>query len=671
MMIRPPSIPPYPPWPTPNPTPNPTRAPTVALPVCSQEGYKIAMGAGWEHYPIYKYGRTANVARTEGLCLVTGLVQTTSWVLTIGQLPHQCRPSKRLIFNQRVDGASIRVDIKPDGQIVQLRGTIKVPNNWLSLAGIVFPLPLNTKKTLYREPLFLAKGWGPYKDPQYGHTVTATKEGALCVMDGLLQTDTWEELIGTMPLGCMPTARMVFHPRVKQGAARVDILPNGEVLLVSGRPSSGNWLSMSGLYFTLNQNKFIEAEGLRMRKTKRLKARKEKKAKEVQAKETSKKKEEEICNKKEKKKGKRQREVARKKVLMKGDEEQAKEKAQKRTDYEKSIKEMAEKKLHDEETDMKNEAKLKFRSATRKRAEAANKRFAMREKARKDKRKEKVTKKQKIEQAEKAQVKKAERLGKAVVAAKARKKEQATEKEKVEKEEKAHMKDVEHQKMQAAEYEAIEGEAAQKAWKVKELHHKDTTERRQKMEDKRREKQRKKDHSRDEKLHKKEVHDKAEHRTDACGCKLKVQGWCSSEHPGRCKQGSHTTRHEATQCKQRHGARSGVVKQEQNPQEEHRIEKNQKAKVSEIEGKNELSNPAPGPADSGYGGYSGSEGYGQEEHRPSLPHATIQPESKPPDGMHPASRIARADRRAPKMLLQLQQHVSQCVQARSAGACKP
>merc|ERR1711974_318694 len=63
---------------------------------------------------------------------------------TVAQLPSCCRPNKILIFNVNNHEGSSRVDVYPNGNIVWKAGGRR--HAWLSLSGIVFPLPTKVEE---------------------------------------------------------------------------------------------------------------------------------------------------------------------------------------------------------------------------------------------------------------------------------------------------------------------------------------------------------------------------------------------------------------------------------------------------------------------------------------------------------------------------------------------
>ena len=70
-----------------------------------------------------------------GICIVEGLARSGGWG-TLAQLPSECRPSKRLIFNLNNHEASSRVDVAENGTVSWHAGGKS--HTWISLSGIAF-----------------------------------------------------------------------------------------------------------------------------------------------------------------------------------------------------------------------------------------------------------------------------------------------------------------------------------------------------------------------------------------------------------------------------------------------------------------------------------------------------------------------------------------------------
>merc|ERR1712080_267853 len=109
---------------------------------------------GWSPYAFYKgiYG-TPSVTLQGDICIVDGLVIGGVRGTTIAQLPSNCHPKKRLVFNMNHHDLTARVDVLPSGEIIWIAGVQRY--HFLSLSGIAFSVgKLDTLLTLMN-------GWSP------------------------------------------------------------------------------------------------------------------------------------------------------------------------------------------------------------------------------------------------------------------------------------------------------------------------------------------------------------------------------------------------------------------------------------------------------------------------------------------------------------------------------
>jgi hypothetical protein len=166
------------------------------------------------------------------------------------------RPSKRFIFGQNNHVNSCRVDMFPNGVLKWVGGT--KDHGWISLSGVIYsPTQAGTEI-----PLNISH-WAPYGG-EYG-APSWVKEGNIVVLSGLAristawatvnQGDSWNEnnlggrLIGQLPEGARPTKRLVFNCDNHGKANRVDVLPNGKIVLTS-TGSGEAWMSLNNIAFS-------------------------------------------------------------------------------------------------------------------------------------------------------------------------------------------------------------------------------------------------------------------------------------------------------------------------------------------------------------------------------------------------------------------------------------
>lgn len=94
----------------------------------------------------------------------------------------------------------------------------------------------------------LQNGWVPYDTAQFP-TATYTKSNAnVIVLRGVIRSGNTniDTPIFNLPVGYRPTHRLVFQTESNGSASRVDVMPNGDVLV---NRAHGNWLILDGIRF--------------------------------------------------------------------------------------------------------------------------------------------------------------------------------------------------------------------------------------------------------------------------------------------------------------------------------------------------------------------------------------------------------------------------------------
>ena len=235
---------------TPTPTPpssvRPTPRPTPTASTTAGKVHQLALAKGWANYA--NTYTPATYVKQGNIVAVNGLVRGNSWG-HIGTLPVGYRPKERMIFNLNNHQYTSRVDVLPNGQIHWLGGGKSY--GWISLSGIVFSTATGTNLTLDNR-------W-----KNYGHTYSKAlihKEGNIVMVSGLVRFGGWGR-IGTLPVGSRPKERLIFHVNNHENAARVDVLPNGQIHWITGGKSHG-WISLTGIVFsTAAETKLTFANG--------------------------------------------------------------------------------------------------------------------------------------------------------------------------------------------------------------------------------------------------------------------------------------------------------------------------------------------------------------------------------------------------------------------------
>ena len=146
----------------------------------------VALRNGWKAYG-GSYG-TPTYTKTGSVCEVEGLIKGIKWGATMVQLPSNCRPKKRLIFNLNNHKKTARVDVLRNGQVRWIRGG--KDHGWISLGGIVF-------STARGVALRTINGWRSYGGA-YGK-LTVEKTATLCLVSGLLKGSRWGRPMAKLP----------------------------------------------------------------------------------------------------------------------------------------------------------------------------------------------------------------------------------------------------------------------------------------------------------------------------------------------------------------------------------------------------------------------------------------------------------------------------------------
>lgn len=197
---------------------------------------EITLVSGWQNYG-GDY-RPVSLTKESGLCMLSGLIKGTNWG-TLGRVDADCTPDAPLIFSANNHDGITRIDVQSNGYFNFAGGSAN--NGWVSLDGLVW-----TKTG--GMPLSLLNNWinyGGWRGAKY------ERLGDLCVLTGLIRNNgEWTSLISTLPAECRPTKRLTFGGNVHISSARVDILPDGALVYVTGK-ANWEWLSLSGIHFTV------------------------------------------------------------------------------------------------------------------------------------------------------------------------------------------------------------------------------------------------------------------------------------------------------------------------------------------------------------------------------------------------------------------------------------
>lgn len=194
---------------------------------------------GWSAYGL-EYG-IPEVTKRNGICSVEGRLTGSSWS-NLAQLPEDCTPSKRLIFNMNNLEQTSRVDVRDDGVIKWVAGGNSY--NWISLAGMII-VPDESNAV----PLELQNNWAHYGS-SYG-TATYVLVDGICVIQGMVKNGAKGTVVAVLPAECRPRERLTFNMNLKQSVARVDVLTSGSIRFQASGSWTTTWLSLSGIHFPI------------------------------------------------------------------------------------------------------------------------------------------------------------------------------------------------------------------------------------------------------------------------------------------------------------------------------------------------------------------------------------------------------------------------------------
>ncbi|MEQ8272546.1 MAG: M12 family metallopeptidase [Deltaproteobacteria bacterium] len=180
--------------------------------------------------------------RQDGAVFLQGMLidKTKRWG-HVATLPKGARPTQRLIFNANSHGEDVRVDVLEDGQITVSAATGPVAK-WVSLGGISFPLKAGRALPLARGSKPLGAAYGGVSYSTYGDRVMLS--GALVSAGKKFGT------VATLPPSLRPTERLIFHGNSHAEAMRIDVHPDGRVIVNAATgPKAQTWISLSNVVF--------------------------------------------------------------------------------------------------------------------------------------------------------------------------------------------------------------------------------------------------------------------------------------------------------------------------------------------------------------------------------------------------------------------------------------
>jgi len=228
-----------------------TKSPWVPVdgfifPVRGARSNTLRLEEGWAHFGGH-YGK-ARYRVERGMCVLSGVVRVHGFNMTrfkphVLTLPSACRPQGGPVqFAAAMHTSSNRVDINPDGTLLWKAGKKSSP--WLSLDGIAF----------------FVKSSQPFKIASPFRAVTGKnirkpsfrRLGNVCALSGAVKMSGGDgKKIGTIAAVCRPARRLIFLVNNNNKPIRLDLFPDGSLLIPDGRPSAEP-LSLDGIRYVVD-----------------------------------------------------------------------------------------------------------------------------------------------------------------------------------------------------------------------------------------------------------------------------------------------------------------------------------------------------------------------------------------------------------------------------------
>jgi hypothetical protein len=214
----------------------------LAFPVASANtkplpliGNYKSYGSVWTPAVYRQYGK---------FCVLSGLVRNGDTTGPLAVLPSKCRPDGRLSFSTSNHDHITKLDVLPNGAI--MHDSTTRDKGWTNFNGLMMSRHAG-------EDVDLSQGWVDYEN---GFRPASFNVFAnLCIVSGAIKAehdDDWPHEIATLPKECRPRERLVFATNSGDQAARIDVLPDGRVMHISGS-GKNNFLSLDGISFVLRQ----------------------------------------------------------------------------------------------------------------------------------------------------------------------------------------------------------------------------------------------------------------------------------------------------------------------------------------------------------------------------------------------------------------------------------
>lgn len=212
---------------------------------------------GWKPFG-EEYG-TPKLAEQNGLCLMSGLLRAPgdSWPQPV-RVPDSCKPyNGRAVFSVNNNEWNTRWDILPSGQVTFSGGYASY--RWTSLDGIIW-----TGKGAEGEDIELLNGFVNYANGF--RNAKFVRVGRVCSLSGLVEAGGRRaspgqpyHVVGRLPASCRPKKRVVLAvPHNDKYRLRVDVQPDGMIILPGQFRPGGSWFSLEGAHFVADVDETLE-----------------------------------------------------------------------------------------------------------------------------------------------------------------------------------------------------------------------------------------------------------------------------------------------------------------------------------------------------------------------------------------------------------------------------
>ena len=214
-----------------------------------------SVGVPWQQPSCYP-GISGTICKTQDQKLVEG-VAASGFSINYYSSPNTTTVNSIAGDNTKSD--SIRsAALQTTGTVsVTITATGKVAGRDISQTGTVREISPNNNTSATGDVTWSSFGtmqnnWIDYSTTYYPNGYRKTKDG-LVLLRGLLKRSSGiivgGEVIGNLPVGYRPSEQLLFQTSSNDAPARVDVLTNGNVIVVQGPGVNPVWLSLDSIRF--------------------------------------------------------------------------------------------------------------------------------------------------------------------------------------------------------------------------------------------------------------------------------------------------------------------------------------------------------------------------------------------------------------------------------------